>query len=475
MKYFLLILSVLYSFSAFSQQIRPATSDGIYKEINMLKKLPRVLYLAAHPDDENTGLLAWLVNEQHINTAYLSLTRGDGGQNLIGSEQGPALGLIRTYELLEARKVDGAKQFFSTAIDFGFSKNPDDTFKQWNADNITADIVWVIRNFRPDIIITRFPPTAAAGHGQHWSSAILAEEAFKAAADKNRYPEQLKKVDVWQAKRLVGNTFRFGSENTTSEDQFKITIGQYDPGLGMGYGELAGLSRSMHQSQGAGTASVAGIRTEYFVPVLGDPIKTSLFDGIKSSWTDIQKPEIDHALDKLIAQYDFRKPGQSLPQLLALRKLIRSIDDKKLKEEKLLALDKIILSASGFMAEMVTKVPEAVAGDKQDFQLNVISRSESPVIIQKIQYPNHIEQVDKKLFPDSLTSFSYEVQIPENSEISEPYWLKHPFKNAAQYDVQVDSLIGLPLAPSSLNAQLSLLIGDESFKLNVPFSYKKLD
>lgn len=475
MKYFLLILSVLYSFSAFSQQIRPATSDGIYKEINMLKKLPRVLYLAAHPDDENTGLLAWLVNEQHINTAYLSLTRGDGGQNLIGSEQGPALGLIRTYELLEARKVDGAKQFFSTAIDFGFSKNPDDTFKQWNADNITADIVWVIRNFRPDIIITRFPPTAAAGHGQHWSSAILAEEAFKAAADKNRYPEQLKKVDVWQAKRLVGNTFRFGSENTTSEDQFKITIGQYDPGLGMGYGELAGLSRSMHQSQGAGTASVAGIRTEYFVPVLGDPIKTSLFDGIKTSWTDIQKPEIDHALDKLIAQYDFRKPGQSLPQLLALRKLIRSIDDKKLKEEKLLALDKIILSASGFMAEMVTKVPEAVAGDKQDFQLNVISRSESPVIIQKIQYPNHIEQVDKKLFPDSLTSFSYEVQIPENSEISEPYWLKHPFKNAAQYDVQVDSLIGLPLAPSSLNAQLSLIIGDESFKLNVPFSYKKLD
>src|SRR5690606_26726296 len=295
------------------------------------------------------------------------------------------------------------------------------------------------------------------------------------AADKNRYPEQLKKVDVWQAKRLVGNTFRFGSENTTSEDQFKITIGQYDPGLGMGYGELAGLSRSMHQSQGAGTASVAGIRTEYFVPVLGDPIKTSLFDGIKTSWTDIQKPEIDHALDKLIAQYDFRKPGQSLPQLLALRKLIHSIDDKKLKEEKLLALDKIILSASGFMAEMVTKVPEAVAGDKQDFQLNVISRSESPVIIQKIQYPNHIEQVDKKLFPDSLTSFSYEVQIPENSEISEPYWLKHPFKNAAQYDVQVDSLIGLPLAPSSLNAQLSLLIGDESFKLNVPFSYKKLD
>ena len=193
MKYFLLIISLFYSFGVYSQQVRPSTSDEIYKEINMLKKLPKVLYLAAHPDDENTGLLAWLVNQQHINTAYLSLTRGDGGQNLIGSEQGPALGLIRTYELLEARKVDGAKQFFSTAIDFGFSKNPDDTFKQWDADKITENVVWVIRNFRPDIIITRFPPTAAAGHGQRWSSAIIAEEAFKAAADKNRFRNNLKK------------------------------------------------------------------------------------------------------------------------------------------------------------------------------------------------------------------------------------------------------------------------------------------
>jgi LmbE family N-acetylglucosaminyl deacetylase len=475
MKYFLLILSLFYSFGAHSQQVRPSTSADIYKEINTLKKLPRVLYLAAHPDDENTGLLSWLVNQQHINTAYLSLTRGDGGQNLIGSEQGPALGLIRTYELLEARKVDGAKQFFSTAIDFGFSKNPDDTFKQWDIDKITADVVWVIRNFRPDIIITRFPPSAAAGHGQHWSSAIIAEEAFKAAADNSRYPEQLKKVDVWQAKRLVGNTFRFGSENTTSEEQFKVTIGQYDPGLGMGYGELAGLSRSMHQSQGAGTASVAGIRTEYFTPVLGDPIQTSLFDGINLSWTDIQKPEIDNALDKLISQYDFRKPDQSLEQLLALRKLVRSIDDKNLKEEKLIALDAIILSASGLMAEMVTRVPEAVAGDTLTFQLNVISRSEIPVLIQKVQYPLHEEQLNKKLFPDSLTNFNYEVRIPESSEISEPYWLKNPLKSEAQYDVQIDSLIGLSLAPSPLNAILTLLIGDETFNVNVPFSYKKLD
>ncbi|RZK64003.1 MAG: PIG-L family deacetylase, partial [Pedobacter sp.] len=248
-------------FFSFAQQVRPAKSSEIFREIKTLRHIPKVLYLAAHPDDENTGLLSWLINEQNVETAYLSLTRGDGGQNLLGTEQGAALGLIRTHELLEARKLDGAQQFFTRAIDFGFSKNTDDTFKQWDADSITADVVWVIRKFRPDVIICRFPPTAAAGHGQHAASAVVAEKAFKAAADKNMFPNQLKYVDVWQPKRLLWNTFRFGSVNTTSENQLKVTVGQFDPQLGMGYGELAGLSRSLHKSQGAGTQSVAGVRT----------------------------------------------------------------------------------------------------------------------------------------------------------------------------------------------------------------------
>ena len=182
-----------------AQQVRPAKSAEIYRELKTLKHLPKVLYLAAHPDDENTGLLSWLINEENVETAYLSLTRGDGGQNLLGTEQGAALGLIRTHELLEARKLDGAQQFFTRAIDFGFSKNTNDTFKQWDADSITADVVWVIRKFRPDVIICRFPPTAAAGHGQHAASAVVAEKAFKAAADKN-------------ACFLINlNMFRFGS------------------------------------------------------------------------------------------------------------------------------------------------------------------------------------------------------------------------------------------------------------------------
>src|SRR5690554_1690895 len=301
-KYTLLFICTSLFFShAYAQQVRPGTSATIYKEIKMLKQLPRVLYLAAHPDDENTGLLSWLVNDQNIETAYLSLTRGDGGQNLIGSEQGASLGLIRTYELLEARKLDGAKQYFSRAVDFGFSKNTHDTFSQWDADGITADVVKVIREFRPDIIITRFPPTAAAGHGQHAASAVIAEKAFLAVSD-----------EPWAPRRLLWNTFRFGTVNTTRDDQFRVPTGQYDPLRGMGYGELAGISRSRHQSQGAGTPSRAGLSMEYFEHVLGEPMGESLFDGISMNWTAIGKPEIDQAIDRILTNFQFTDPSASL-------------------------------------------------------------------------------------------------------------------------------------------------------------------
>jgi len=482
MRFILLFTTIFFFFNSYAQQYRPTSSEKIYKQLKTLKNLPKVLYLAAHPDDENTGLLSWLVNHEHINTAYLSLTRGDGGQNLIGSEQGAALGLIRTHELLEARKVDGAKQFFTTAVDFGFSKNPDDTFKQWNIDSVTADVVWVIRNFKPDVIITRFPPTAAAGHGQHSASAIIAEAAISAASNRNKYPEQLKHVDPWHATRLVWNTFRFGSRNTTSEDQFKITVGQYDPLLGIGYGEMAGISRSLHQSQGAGTPSVAGIRTEYFYHILGDPIKTSLYDGIKLNWTEINREDIDQEIENAISNYNFRQPDLSISQLLKIRKLIRSVDDQSLREEKLNDLDRIILSAAGIMAEMITSQAEALAGEELNFRLNVISRSRTPLSVNTIKLPssnesqpNMMMQVHQMLAFDSLHSFNYKIPLRHDAEISETYWLKNATFNSSQYPVSEESLIGLPLSPPSFVTELNVQIEDEVFKIKVPASYKKLD
>src|SRR5580704_5169891 len=249
---------------AFAQTAPPADLVTIEQNFKKLEVLGSVLYVAAHPDDENTRLLAYLAQEKHYRTGYLSMTRGDGGQNLLGNEQGELLGLIRTQELLAARKVDGAEQFFTRANDFGFSKGPGETLKFWDKEKVLSDVVWVIRKFRPDVIICRFPTTGEGGHGHHTSSAILAQEAFTAAADPKRFPEQLKYVQVWQAKRLLWNTFNFGTTNTTAPDQFKIDVGVYNPILGKGYGEMAAESRSFHKSQGFGTAKQRGSNIEYF-------------------------------------------------------------------------------------------------------------------------------------------------------------------------------------------------------------------
>ncbi|MGE8431238.1 PIG-L family deacetylase [Chryseobacterium joostei] len=458
-----------------AQQVRPSKSSEIYRELKTLKHLPKVLYLAAHPDDENTGLLSWLINDQNVETGYLSLTRGDGGQNLLGTEQGAALGLIRTHELLEARKLDGAQQFFTRAIDFGFSKNTTDTFKQWDENSIIADVVWTIRKFRPDVIICRFPPTAAAGHGQHAASAVVAEKAFKLAGDKTAFPNQLKYVNVWQPKRVLWNTFRFGGVNTTADNQLKVTVGQYDAQLGMGYGELAGLSRSLHKSQGAGTQSVAGIRTEYFAHVIGEPAKATLFDGVVKTWTSQGNTDIDQSLDKIISSFNFNEPDLSLPALLALRKKVMAIQDTDLKKDKIKALDNIILSCAGFMGEVVTNQAEAVAGDHYNFRLNLISRAVNPVVLDNVKWLTQSESFNRKLSKDSLITIQHDIQIPADAALTEPYWLAKPPVNAGAFSVPNDTLIGLPEAESPLNVLLGLKIGSEKFQVKLPLSFKKLD
>ena len=468
-------LFFFYTTNIFCQQVRPENSTNIYRDIKTLKNLQKVLYFAAHPDDENTGLLTWLVNGADIETAYLSLTRGDGGQNILGNEQGAALGLIRTHELLDARALDGAQQFFSRAIDFGFSKNAHDTFDQWNVDSLTKDAVWVIRKYRPDVIICRFPPTAAAGHGQHAASAIVAAKAFDLAGDKNAFPEQLKYVKAWQPKRLLWNTFNFGGVNTTNNNQFKLTVGEYDPALGMGYGELAGLSRSMHKSQGAGTPSVAGLKTEYFSLVKGAPVQHSLFDNIDTSWTNIGMTNIDDELNKIIVAFNFNRPDLSLPALLHIRKALLSQNNKAIVQDKLQLLDKIILSCAGFMGEAVTDDQQAVGGSSHNFRLNIIARSSTPVTLENIQWLNDKEAVQKTLENDRPEGFNHAITIPDNAPLTEPYWLAAPPATPVEFSVPDDTLTGLPEAPAALNVALSLEIGDQHFSVQLPLSYKKLD
>ena len=243
-KIYSLIFTATLSISLFAQSPQTWTSADIYLAIKKLNVLGSVLYVAAHPDDENTRLIAYLSKDRLYRTGYLSMTRGDGGQNLIGDEQGIDLGLIRTQELLAARRIDGGEQFFTRAFDFGYSKNPEETFTKWDKEKILGDVVWVIRKFQPDVIITRFPTSGEGGHGHHTASAILANEAFAAAADPTRFVEQLKYVQTWQVKRVLWNTFNFGGTNTQRDDQYKLDVGGYSPLLGKSYGEIAAESRS---------------------------------------------------------------------------------------------------------------------------------------------------------------------------------------------------------------------------------------
>src|SRR3954467_12081041 len=225
-----------------------------------------VLYVAAHPDDENTALLAYLANGALVRAGYLSVTRGDGGQNLIGSEQGPALGLIRTQELLAARRIDGAEQFFTRARDFGYSKSMDETLRIWERGAVLADVVAVIRQFRPDVIVTRFSPQASATHGHHTASAMLAVEAFRAAADPKFAPDQIARgLAPWQARRIFWNRSSWAikpADNLAGD--IKLDIDEYNPLLGASYGEIAADSRSMHKSQGFGVARSRAPIIEYF-------------------------------------------------------------------------------------------------------------------------------------------------------------------------------------------------------------------
>lgn len=310
-----------------------------------------VLMIAAHPDDENTALLAYFARGRKVRTGYLSLTRGEGGQNLIGSEQGDALGVIRTQELLAARRIDGAEQFFTRAIDFGFTKTPQEAFQKWGHDKILSDVVWVIRKFQPDVIILRFSGTPRDGHGQHQASALLGRDAFSAAADPHRFPEQLQYVQPWQAKRLMWNTFSFTPEQEKESAEMKnrveIDPGDYDPVLGFSYGEIAGMSRSMHKSQGMGTFERKGSQKNYLVTIAGDRASKDVFDGIDITWGRVPgASEVGSSLREAAAQFEDSHPGKILPLLLKARAAMAQLHHPVV-ERKRRELDEAIALLSG--------------------------------------------------------------------------------------------------------------------------------
>jgi LmbE family N-acetylglucosaminyl deacetylase len=440
MKKFFSFLTLALFFFSNAQAQSPAiySSADILQQIKKLEVFGSVLYVAAHPDDENTRLLGYLANERKFRTGYLSLTRGDGGQNLIGDEQGIDLGLIRTQELLSARRVDGAEQFFTRAFDFGYSKNPEEAMKIWEHDKILADVVWTIRKFKPDVIITRFPTTGEGGHGHHTASAILVGEAYDAAADATKFPEQLKYVTTWQAKRLLWNTFNFGGNSTQREDQFKIDCGVYNPILGKSYGEIAAESRSRHKSQGFGVPAQRGKNIEYFATIKGEKPVNDLMDGIDITARRIGK-DFTISFNDIKNNYSFENPANSLKPLINMYKVFEKIDNDYWKELKLKQLSTIIEKASGIFLEVTAAEQLITVGDSM--KLNFVVNNRMGIDIKNVDMhmgdTYYIFKTDK----NENSNFSTTIFTPQKTKVTQPYWLESP-KDIGSFNISDQELIG---------------------------------
>jgi len=479
---FLIALAICcFGIAPVSAQTQPDyNSAEILQGLKKLNVVGSVLYVAAHPDDENTRLLAYLANEKKLRTGYLSLTRGDGGQNLIGKEQGELLGLIRTNELLAARRTDGAEQFFTRANDFGFSKNPEETFGIWNKDSILADVVWAIRKFKPDVIICRFPTTGEGGHGHHTASAILAELAFDAAADPTRYPEQLKYVSVWQAKRLFWNTFNFGTTNTTSEDQLKIDVGAYNSLLGEYYGEIAANSRSMHKSQGFGSAKSRGSSIEYFKQLKGETAKSDLFEGIDQTWKRYRELDKTGSLiSSCIASYSMEAPEKSVAQLTTIYEAIAAMkavtpELTYWRTQKLKETENLLLACSGFWAEAYTSTFSGVPGGTVDITATALSKNKTAIRLNSISFLREDTTASLALKTNEFYTFKHKALLPNDLAYSNPYWLTetHPID---MYRVDDQLLRGTPENSPKTTVVYDITIGKLNFKVSRPLTYKWVD
>ncbi|MDT5293871.1 MAG: hypothetical protein QOJ76_751 [Acidobacteriota bacterium] len=478
----LLLLLLLAAPAAHAQ--RPAQPDAAetHAALRRLSVTGSVLYVGAHPDDENTAMLAYLARGRGVRTAYLSLTRGDGGQNLLGTEKGALLGLVRTQELLAARRIDGAEQFFTRAIDFGFTKSPEETFRFWNHDAVLADVVWVVRRFRPDVIIARFPTTGEGGHGQHTASAILAGEAFDAAGDPTRFPEQLKAgVRPWKPKRLLWNVFNFrpGEVPKDADKMLSADVGAYDPLLGKSYTEIAAESRTMHKSQGQGTPERRGPAPNYFAHLKGEPATKDIFDGVDLTWRRFAGGEaVGRLLEEAASKYDESNPQASLPLLLrAHRELEKLPKDDALLESKRAALLEVVRACAGLWVEAVASEPTAVPHGAVKVTTTLVNRSDFPLRLVGIGMSGAVAaEANAELKNNQPVTKDFALSAP--ADYSQPYWLSdEPGKGL--FTVTNQTLVGIPenAPPLSLSVMLDAGAGadGERLALEVPVLFRWVD
>jgi LmbE family N-acetylglucosaminyl deacetylase len=471
------LFSICY-FVSFILSAQNKPSSVIYHDLLRFQETKRILYVAAHPDDENTRLIAYMANAEHAEVAYLSLTRGDGGQNLIGKELGIELGLIRTHELLRARETDGGRQFFSRALDFGFSKNPDETFNNWDREKLLSDVVWIIRNYQPDIIINRFNTVPGTTHGHHTSSALLSVEAFSKAADPRVFPEQLKYTQPWQAKRIFWNAYNWGGQYEPQEGKVyhRFMVGEFNPLLGTTYSQIAADSRTMHKSQGFGSTSQIGQGNDFIEMVDGEAYVENPFEGIKSRWDELENGnEVNMAINKAIQEFDFLQPEKNAGNLLAIKKLLdNQVNSSNWVKEKQDHINRLILEVLGVKAEFVVRKEIAYSGEKINVEMIFNNPGTFPVLLESFDsdiFDHNINEISNNNKPVTKT---FEIQIPGDYPISQPFWLKNPLDKSL-FGIEDLQKIGPPVNGSTMKGRLNLKIDGQNLPLDLALKYKYND
>jgi len=467
---FLLLLLFGLHFS-FAQTRQSFTSTQIYNKIQKLNFLGSVLYVGAHPDDENTAMISYLSNKTHARVAYLAMTRGDGGQNIMGPEIRELLGVIRTEELLAARRIDGGQQFFTRANDFGYSKNPEETFRIWDKQKVLSDVVWVFRKFKPDVIIDRFDHrTEGDTHGHHTASARLAVKAFDLSGQSDKFSSQLNYVDPWQPKRLFMNQswYFYGSKEklhqaAKNSDWLKMDVGSFLPLRGKSNSEIAAHSRSQHKSQGFGVMGSRGTDENYLESIKGDfpPQLHSVFDGIDTSWKRVKggKP-IGKILKDVQENFDFKDPAASIPELLKAYQLIKKLDDGHWKTIKTQEIKEIIAACAGLYLQASTDEEFGTRGQKINVNIEAINRSSAAITLKKLNISSVAEAdftFDRTLANNDDFNKTESFEIPDDAAYTTPYWLRKPH-GIGMYTVDQQQLIGLPESPQQFVVNFHLLV-----------------
>ena len=477
----LLLVSTFVSLQA--QQPKTYNSSDIYEAVKKLNVLGSVLYIAAHPDDENTRLISYMSNEVKARTAYLSLTRGDGGQNLIGPEIRELLGVIRTQELLAARRVDGGEQRFTRANDFGYSKHPDETLKIWNKEEVLADVVWAIREFKPDIIINRFDHRSPGStHGHHTSSAMLSLEAFDLANDASKYASQLKLTETWQPKRVFFNTswWFYGSEEkfekADKSNMLNFDIGVFYPTQGTSNNEVAAIARSQHLSQGFGSLLQRGTQQEYIEFIKGEPLDENkdIFAGIDTSWNRIVGGKaIENILKSIENNFNFVNPSSHLPKLLEAYKLLQNVKDEHWKTIKTKELKTIIEACAGLYLEVSAGSPNAAPNSDVTLNMEVLNRSNATINLVSYNLSTLESGITKNmsLASNQRLNFEESITIPNTKNYTTPYWL-NTASTLGMYSVKDQSLIGLPETPRTVFVDFNLMIEGTPISIKKPVIYR---